>query len=155
MTTKRTRLPIVDRDDYGFDLVGRDWTSFAQERVMLIGLDSLDRDLYYTCLMPFANKAGDVIEASYYRFTKLLTPARNPRGGPRRHGPTKHQLSDALDRLSAVGVVKLYREESLRDGVLKIRVVRRFGVVSSDSVGGWVGRGSKPRAKRANMRLAD
>ena len=149
-------MPVVtvDPDDYGFDLTGHDWTSFAQERVMLIGLDSFDRDLYYTCLMPFANKAGDVMEASYYRFAKMLTARRNPRGGRQGSPPKKHRMSDALDRLEAFGLLKLYRAESLREGVLKIRLIRRFGAISFDSVGGGVRGGSKVRSKRASMRPA-
>lgn len=147
--TRRQPLPHVDPDDYGFDLAGRDWTSFAQERVMLIGLDSLARDLYYTCLMPFANKAGDVVEASYYRFIQLMTPRREPKGGSRFPAPTKKQVSDALDRLELFGLVRLYRTESMREGVLKIRVRRWFGDVSSDFERRGIRRGGKPRAKRA------
>ena len=150
----RRKVPSIDLDDYGFDLVGDDWSSTAAERVMLIGLDSLARDLYYTCLRPFASaKTGDVREASYYRFIQLLTPRQSPNGGPRFPVPTKKQLRSALQRLEAFGVVKLFLASSMRDGALQIRVVRRFGVVSSDSVRAGVRAGSKSAATRANARL--
>lgn len=146
--------PLVDVDDYGFDVVGNDFTSTAQQRVALLGLDSLARDLFYTCLCPFTNKAGDVIPASYYRFLQLLTPAKNTTGGPRFKAPTKDQLRGALERLQAFGLVRLFPKDSMRDGVLKIRVVRRFGDPSSRSVSPGVSPGSKKRRKRANTPMS-
>lgn len=136
--TRRRHLAPIDPDDFGFDIVGRDWCSSAAERMCLVGLDSLARDLYYTCLRPFEDRKGDVIPASWYRFKKLLTPSSSTRGGPRFAVPTMKQLRHALDRLEAAGVVKLYREAGRRDRVLQIRVVRRFGVVSSRPVGAEV-----------------
>ncbi len=135
MTRRKFPPPPVDPDDFGFDLVGNDWTSLAQERMCLVGLDSMARDLYYTCLRPFADpRTGDVRNCSYYRFIKLMTPSSSPRGGPRLVGPTLKQLRDALERLRRSGLVKLFTEQSRRDRVLKIQVVRRFGVASSRPV---------------------
>lgn len=136
--TKAKHLRLVDPDDYGFDLVGQDWTSAAQERMCLVGLDSTARDLYYTCLRPFANpKTGDVVPASYYRFIKLLTPAP-ARGGIGFPTPTLKQLRGALQRLEMNGLIKLYPQASMRDGALQIRIVRRFGVALPQKVGAGV-----------------
>lgn len=134
MTRRKHPAPRVDPDEYGFDLIGRDWCCEASARICLVGLDSLARDLYYTCLRPFANKAGDVEQASYYRFLKLLTPISSPRGGPRFPAPTLKQLRNALERLEQADLIRLYRVISRRERVLKIRVVGRFGVFLSDSV---------------------
>lgn len=140
MARRKFPPPPVDPDDFGFDLVGRDWTSMTQQRMCLVGLDSMARDLYYTCLRPFADaKTGDVRNCSYYRFIKLMTPASSPRGGPRFAAPTLQQLRDALERLQRNGLVKLFTEQSRRDRVLKIQVVLRFGVPSSRSVRTEVG----------------
>ena len=135
--TKRKHLRAdVDADDYGFDLVGNDWTSATQERMCLVGLDSIARDLYYTCLRPFTNaRTGDVQCASYYRFIKLMAPVSAPRGGRRFPAPTIQQLRDALQRLEQSGLVKLYPASSMCAGALQIRVVRRFGVALPDPVG--------------------
>lgn len=152
MATKRKPVP-VDPDDYGFDLVGDDWSSTAPERVCMVGLDSLARDLYYTCLRPFASaKTGDVREASYYRFVQLLTP-RQPARGPRFPVPSKKQLRDGLQRLEEFGLVKLFPSAAMRQGALQIRVVRRFGVVSSDRNRAGYRAGSETVATRANARL--
>jgi hypothetical protein len=150
--TRRKHPPArVDPDDYGFDLVGRDWCSTAQERMCLVGLDSLARDLYYTCLRPFADpKTGDVRNASYYRFVKSLTPSCAPRGGRRFPSPTKQQLRDALKRLCEFGLVRLYLSAAMTERALQIRVVRRFGDFSSDSVGPGVGPGVNRPRSRAN-----
>lgn len=141
-----------DEIEFGFDATGRDWTSYAQERAMLRGHRLLDLALYFVCLMPFANKAGDVELASYYRFIQMLTPRQSRKGGPRvDDAPTKRMLRDALLRLQTSGLCKLYLDESRNEGVLKIRMIRRFGVVSSDSVRAGVRAGGVNRKKRRNM----
>lgn len=116
----------------------------------MVGLDLLAIGVYVMCLRPFADaRSGDVRCASYYRFRQLLTPAQPRGGGKRWLVPTTQQISDALDRLAAAGLIEVFREISRRERVLQIRVVRRFGVVSSDSVG----RGVRRKARRLETRM--
>lgn len=155
MTRRKHPPPRVDPDDYGFELVGRDYNVQPQELMCLIGLDALAIALYFVCLRPFADpKSGDVHNASYYRFRKVLTPTSSPRGGSRFHVPTKKELRDALTRLCEFGLVRLYLAAAMTDGALQIRVVRWFGDVSSDSVRAGVRAGSKSLQSRANARRA-
>jgi len=147
----RRKHPPIDPDDYGFDLVGRDYNVQPQELMCLVGLDVLSIALYFLCLRPFADpKTGDVHNASYYRFRKVLTPTSSARGGPRFHVPTKKELRDALARLCEFGLVRLYLAAAMNGGALQIRVVRRFGDFSSDSVRAGVRAGVKRPQSRAN-----
>lgn len=154
MTRRKHPPPRADRDDFGFDVVGRDFTSTAAERLCLLGLDSLARDLYYTCLRPFCDRRGDVEAASYYRLINLLSPVQSPRGGRRLPAPTLKQLRYALDRLRDAGLITSYAASNMREGALQIRLT--FGVrgISPPEVGAGVGPGSRRRAKPVLARLS-
>lgn len=153
MTRRRHPPPKVDPDDFGFQVLGHDFGSVVDERLRLLGLDSLARDLYWTCLKPFADAVGKVHHGSYYRFLQMLTPMQSPRGGPRLDVPTRKQLRRALEALRGAGLVTIYAASNMRKGALQIRVVFGVGGTSFDSVGAGVGPGSRRPGKLGVVRV--
>lgn len=153
MTRRKHPTPRADVDEFGFEVIGHDFHSSSDERIRLLGLDSLARDLYYSCLKPFCDRSGDVQAASYYRFIQMLTPVQSARGGPRLSSPTRDQMRAALTRLQQAGLVTSYPGANMRAGALQIRLT--FGVrgIASESVGPGVGPGSKRRAKPMFVRV--
>lgn len=147
MTRRKHPPPKVDADEFGFEVIGSDWCCTSDERIRLLGLDSLARDLYYTCLKPFADSTGKVQQASYYRFLQMLAPVQSRQGGHRLPTPTRKQLRRVLDALRQAGLVTSYPAANLRKGALQIRVLYGVGGPSNDSEGAGVGAGSK-RARR-------
>lgn len=154
MTRRKHPPPKVSPDDFGFDVIGQDYHCGSDERIRLVGLDSLARDLYYTGLKPFCDRRGDVGAASYYRFVQMLTPVQSPRGGPRLPAPTRDQLRGALVRLQQAGLITNYLPSNMREGALQIRLA--FGVrgIATPPVSPGVGPGSKRRAKPVLVRVS-
>ncbi|HWH83475.1 MAG TPA: hypothetical protein VNU71_14685 [Burkholderiaceae bacterium] len=89
---------------------------------MLLGLDTLTCALYMRCLKPFADRAGAVRNASFYRFLQILTPVQSPGGGPRLDEPTRHQLERAIERLVQAGLITSYAAANRNGRALQIRV---------------------------------
>lgn len=153
MTTRKHPPPQVDRDDFGFEVIGHDWAGGSDERIRLLGLDSLARDLYFMCLKPFCDRSGDVGAMTYYRLIQMLTPVQSPRGGPRLPAPTRKQLRGALQRLQQAALITNYAGANMRAGALQIRVLYGVRGTPIDSVGAGVGSGVKRRAKPMLVRV--
>ena len=123
MTRRKHPPPKVDPDDYGFPVAGKGFRVTRRELLLLLGLDTISCAVYMRCLKPFADRAGAVREASYYRFLQILGVVQSPAGGPRLSVPTEDQLRRALERLLQVGLITLYLDANRNERALKIRLV--------------------------------
>lgn len=122
MTRRRNPPPPVDPDDYGFDVAGKGFRVTARELLMLLGLDTISCALYMRCLKPFADRAGHVHNASYYRFLQVLKVMQSPAGGQRLLEPTHQQLRRALERLQQAGLITNYAGANRNERALQIRL---------------------------------
>lgn len=122
MTRRKHPPPKVDPDDYGFNVAGKGFRVTANELLMLLGLDTITCALYMRCLKPFADRAGHVHNASYYRFLQILKVMQSPAGGQRLPEPTHQQLRGALDRLLQAGLITNYGAANRSDRALQIRL---------------------------------
>lgn len=122
MTKRKHPPPRVDPDDYGFNVAGKGFRVTPRELLMLLGLDTVTCALYMRCLKPFADRAGAVRNASFYRFIQILTPVQSPGGGPRLPEPSRRQLERAIERLVQAGLITSYCEANQRGRALQIRL---------------------------------
>lgn len=122
MTRRKHPPPKVDPDDYGFNVAGKGFRVTPRELLLLLGLDTISCAVYMRCLKPFADRAGAVRNASYYRFLQILGVVQSPEGGPRLPEPTKDQLRRALERLLQVGLITNYTEANRAGKALQIRL---------------------------------
>lgn len=122
MTRRKNPPPKVDPDDYGFNVAGKGFRVTSRELLLLLGLDTISCALYMRCLKPFADRAGAVRNASYYRFLEVLKVIQSPSGGQRLDAPTKDQLRRALDRLLQVGLITNYLDANRNVRALQIRL---------------------------------
>ncbi|TXC66031.1 hypothetical protein FSC37_09230 [Piscinibacter aquaticus] len=90
-------------DLFGFDPVGADFMSSAEERSRLIGQGPLAMAIYWQGLRPFVRADGRVMALSYYRLAWVLRYAVNPKGGRPKASPSPRQLRTELDGLERVG----------------------------------------------------
>jgi hypothetical protein len=122
VTRRQHPPPHVDTDDYGFNVTGKGFRVTARELELLLGLDTVTCALYMRCLKPFADRAGAVRNASYYRFLQILMPVQSPGGGPRLPEPTRHQLERAIDRLVELKLITSYAAANRNGRALQIRL---------------------------------
>lgn len=145
----RKRLDLTTADMFGFDPIGADFTSSAEERAALIGLSMLAIALYYACLKPFAKGDGRVYALSYYRLGQVLTHRRRcGRTGVLVEAPTPKALRGALDDLEAVDLVVRPKAENTAKGILQIWLVHGVGGTLGDSRRAGRRAGSKTAATR-------
>jgi hypothetical protein len=122
VTRRKFAPPPADPDNYGFDIAGKGFRVSRAELVLLLGLDVLTCLLYFRCLKPFADRAGHVHNASYYRFLKLLEPIQSERGGRRLPTPTVDQLRRCVARLLQAGLITNYSAANRNAKALQIRL---------------------------------
>ncbi|MEO8805856.1 MAG: hypothetical protein ABI433_07230 [Burkholderiaceae bacterium] len=144
------RLDLTTADMFGFDPIGADFTSSAQERAALFGLSCLAIALYYACLKPFAKGNGRVYAQSYYRLAQVLTHRRAHSRGVLTEVPTKKVLRGGLDALEQAGLVIRPKAENTQKGILQIWLVHGVGGTLGDSRRAGKRAGSKTAATRMN-----
>ena len=146
----RCRPDLTTADMFGFDPIGADFTSSAEERAALLGLSMLAIALYYACLKPFAKGDGRVYALSYYRLAQVLTHRRANSRGVLTEVPTPKVLRGGLDQLERVGLVVRPKAENTQKGILQIWLVHGVGGTLGDSRRAGRRAGSKTAATRMN-----
>lgn len=142
------RVDLTTPDMFGFDPIGADFTSSAQERAALLGLSCLAVALYYACLKPFAKGDGRVYAGSYYRFAQILTHRRPNNRGVQIETPTPKVLRGGVEALERAGLVIRPKAENTQKGVLQIWLVHGVGGTFGDSRRAGRRAGSKTAASR-------
>lgn len=114
-------------DLFGFDPVGRDYITTAEESELLLGLGALALAVYHV-LKRFARQSGKVTEASYWRLAQVLMHRQAGAGRPIAP-PTQKQLRTAVQALCERKLIYRKRKLNESNGVLQI-FVRSPGWIS-------------------------
>lgn len=113
-----TRPDQLTPDLFGFDPVGRDYITTAEESELLLGLGVLALAVYHA-LKRFSRESGKVTAASYWRLGQVLM-YRHEGSGRRPVAITQRQLRTTVQALCERKLI--YRKRKLNEshGVLQI-----------------------------------
>lgn len=125
-----TRPDQLTPDLFGFDPVGRDYITTAEESELLLGLGALALAVYQV-LKRSCRESGKVTAASYWRLGQVLM-YRSQGAGRRPTEPTRDQLRTAVEALCERKLIYRKRKLNERNGVLQIFVKNPGWVSPSD-----------------------